>query len=67
MPLTSSNFDLCVQAFGAVLEAKAVNLYFADFKSSGSNYDKIPDVVGLLAPECLHVPYWLCYLLSQFT
>ncbi|CAG8898356.1 unnamed protein product [Penicillium egyptiacum] len=35
------------QAFGAVLEAKAINLYFADFKSSGSNYDKIPDVVGL--------------------
>jgi hypothetical protein len=35
------------QAFRAVLEAKAVNLYFADFKSSGSNYDKIPDVVGL--------------------
>jgi hypothetical protein len=27
------------QAFGAVLEAKAINLYFADSKSSGSNYD----------------------------
>ncbi|KZN84923.1 hypothetical protein EN45_090850 [Penicillium chrysogenum] len=35
------------QAFGAVLEAKAINLYFADSKSSGSNYDKIPDAVGL--------------------
>jgi hypothetical protein len=48
--------------FGAVLEAKAINLYFADSKSSGSNYDKIPDAVGLL-----HVPYWLRDLLSQFT
>ncbi|KAJ5458271.1 hypothetical protein N7475_009659 [Penicillium sp. IBT 31633x] len=35
------------QAFGAVLEAKSINLYFADFKSSGSNYENIPDVVGL--------------------
>lgn len=35
------------QTFGVVLEAKAINLYFADFKSLGSNYDKTPDFVGL--------------------
>jgi hypothetical protein len=30
-----------------VVEAKSINLYFADFKSSGSNYGNISDVVGL--------------------
>jgi hypothetical protein len=35
------------QAFGVVVEAKSINLYFADFKSSGSNYGNISDVVGL--------------------
>lgn len=42
-----SNRRLAKHLVGAVLEAKAINLYFADFKSLGSNYDKTPDVVGL--------------------
>ncbi|CAG8295232.1 unnamed protein product [Penicillium salamii] len=35
------------QEFGAALEATAINLYFADFKSSGVEYVNTPDVVGL--------------------
>lgn len=34
-------------ALGAALEAKSVNLYFGDFKCSGSDYHNIPDVVAL--------------------
>jgi hypothetical protein len=35
------------QELGAALEATAVNLYFADVKSSGVIYDNTLDVVGL--------------------
>ncbi|KAI2730069.1 hypothetical protein CBS147332_1921 [Penicillium roqueforti] len=35
------------QVFGALLEAQAVNLHFADFKCSGRGYKNLPDVVGL--------------------
>lgn len=34
-------------ALGAVLEAKSVDLYFGDFKCSGSKYPNTPDIVAL--------------------